>query len=102
MQRALDEYIVKGITTNIAYLKGILAHPEFQRGDYDTGFLGRAHTTLLGEAKPELTRVAMIAAALRAHQRAEAKAKLHATTGPVAATSGWRTAGRRAASWKRS
>ncbi|MDP3232174.1 MAG: acetyl-CoA carboxylase biotin carboxylase subunit [Myxococcales bacterium] len=103
MRRALDEYVVKGITTNIAYLKGILAHAEFQRGDYDTGFLGRAHQTLLGEAKPDLTRLSMIAAAIRAHQRAEARAHQGAgATGPVAATSGWRTSGRRAASWKRS
>ncbi len=41
MRRALSEYVVKGITTNIRYLRAILAHPEFVDGDYDTGFLPR-------------------------------------------------------------
>ena len=47
--------------TNLAFHQRLMAHPAFIAGDYDTGFLGRAHTTLLGESKPELTRVAMIA-----------------------------------------
>ncbi|WP_233605328.1 acetyl/propionyl/methylcrotonyl-CoA carboxylase subunit alpha [Corallococcus sp. AB030] len=34
-KRALSEYVVKGITTNIRYLHGILSHPEFVGGDYD-------------------------------------------------------------------
>ncbi len=98
--RALDEYVVKGITTNIAYLKGILSHPEFQRGDYDTGFLGREHQTLLGQAKPALTQVAMIAAALQKHHRLSANAK-QTTTAAAAATSAWRTSGRRLGSWRK-
>jgi acetyl-CoA carboxylase biotin carboxylase subunit len=99
MQRALDEYVVKGITTNISYLKGILAHPEFQRGDYDTGFLGRAHQVLLGSEKPEVTKLSMIAAALRAHQKATQRAlsSKQTTMGPSA----WRAAAHRSAGWKR-
>ncbi|MCU0695576.1 MAG: acetyl-CoA carboxylase biotin carboxylase subunit [Myxococcaceae bacterium] len=102
MQRALDEYVVKGITTNIAYLKGILAHPEFQRGDYDTGFLPRAHQQLLGVEDPERTKLARLAAVLRAHQRAEQQARQLPTQAPTAATSGWRTSGRTLGGWKRS
>ena len=37
MRRALAEYVVKGITTNIRYLHAILAHPDFIGGNYDTG-----------------------------------------------------------------
>src|SRR5262249_27332833 len=39
--RALDEYVVTGITTNIAYLRSVLRHPEFTAGNYDTGLLDR-------------------------------------------------------------
>jgi acetyl-CoA carboxylase, biotin carboxylase subunit len=39
MLRALSEYTVLGITTNITYLKRVLEHPKFREGDYDTGFI---------------------------------------------------------------
>ena len=29
MRRALAEYVVKGITTNLRYLRGIMEHEEF-------------------------------------------------------------------------
>ncbi len=91
IRRALDEYVVKGITTNIRYLQGIVTHPEFVKGDYDTGFLGREHQTLLGVDDAEKTRAATIAAAVYAHQRSEARAELVPSavkTGAVA--SSWR------------
>jgi acetyl-CoA carboxylase biotin carboxylase subunit len=75
MRRALTEYVVKGITTNLRYLQGILEHPDFVKGDYDTGFLGRAHQQLLGTEDEKLTNVALMAAAVYAHQRAEKQAK---------------------------
>jgi acetyl-CoA carboxylase biotin carboxylase subunit len=39
--RCLDEFVVEGIRTNIAFHKGILNHPEFRAGKVDTGFVGR-------------------------------------------------------------
>ncbi len=38
---ALSHYPVLGVTTNIAFLHDILAHPAFQSGDIDTHFLER-------------------------------------------------------------
>jgi acetyl-CoA carboxylase biotin carboxylase subunit len=75
LRRALSEYVVKGITTNIPYLKRVLAHAEFQSGDYDTGFLERAKADLLRPPSPELLPVATIAAALHVHARAERHAR---------------------------
>jgi acetyl-CoA carboxylase biotin carboxylase subunit len=103
MRRALDEYVIAGITTNLRYLKQIVMHPEFVKGDYDTGFLGRSHPELQGDESPALTRISMIAAAMRAHQRAE---KQQATVAAgqksgSAVHSSWRTAARRQGSWKR-
>jgi acetyl-CoA carboxylase biotin carboxylase subunit len=68
-QRALGEYVVKGITTNVRYLRAILAHPEFAGGDYDTSFLTREHTALLGQDNPQLNEVALLASTVFAHQR---------------------------------
>ena len=39
MERALREMIVLGVTTNIPYLRDILAHPAFVAGNTSTGFL---------------------------------------------------------------
>lgn len=39
--RCLDEFVVEGIKTNIAFHKRILNHPEFRKGKVDTGFVGR-------------------------------------------------------------
>jgi acetyl-CoA carboxylase biotin carboxylase subunit len=36
MKRALDEYVIEGIKTNIPFLKRVLAHPGFIAGKYDT------------------------------------------------------------------
>ncbi len=36
MRRALDEYVIEGIKTNIPFHKRVLAHPGFLEGKYDT------------------------------------------------------------------
>jgi acetyl-CoA carboxylase biotin carboxylase subunit len=40
-RRCLDEMVIEGPRTNIPFLKRIIAHPDFMRGDFDTGFVGR-------------------------------------------------------------
>jgi len=39
MQRALDEFILEGVDTNIEMQKTILAHPRFRGGDFGTDVL---------------------------------------------------------------
>jgi acetyl-CoA carboxylase biotin carboxylase subunit len=41
MRRALDEYYVEGIRTNLALFKMILRYPDFLEGRLDTGLLDR-------------------------------------------------------------
>jgi acetyl-CoA carboxylase biotin carboxylase subunit len=36
MRRALNEYVIEGIKTNIAFHKRVLAFPAFVEGRYDT------------------------------------------------------------------
>ena len=45
MGRALREFRVRGVTTNIPFLENVVEHPVFQRGDATTGFV---------DATPEL------------------------------------------------
>lgn len=41
LRRALNEYFVGGIKTNISLFRRILNHPDFQAANIDTGFLDR-------------------------------------------------------------
>ena len=40
-RRCLDEIVVEGIRTNIPFLRRIVNHPDFIRGEFDTGFVAR-------------------------------------------------------------
>jgi acetyl-CoA carboxylase, biotin carboxylase subunit len=66
LRRALNEYFVGGIKTNISLFRRILSNPDFQAANMDTGFLDR----LLKEEQPvstddaRATEVAVIAAGL--------------------------------------
>ena len=65
MRRALSEYVVTGIRTNLAFHQKLLAHPDFEAGRYDTGFLERHKDELLGYAEvapDEKTRLAVAVA----------------------------------------
>jgi acetyl-CoA carboxylase biotin carboxylase subunit len=71
MRRALSEYVVGGITTNIAFHEEVLTAPEFLDGSYDTEFipnLMRGRET----PAPKLGVPAEIAAVIAAHRRDEA------------------------------
>ena len=39
MEVALSQFLVLGVVTNIPLLRSVVKHPQFQRGEYDTGFL---------------------------------------------------------------
>ena len=47
MKRALTEYVVTGIHTNIPFHLSLLDDPEYQKGEFDTGFIERHKATLL-------------------------------------------------------
>ncbi len=68
MRRALTEYVVTGIRTNLVFHEKLLAHPDFVAGRYDTGFIERHKEKLLGysEVAEADERTVAIAAALAA------------------------------------
>ena len=48
MQRALSEYVVQGIRTNIPFHRAALQEEAFIKGDYDTRFVERMHASETG------------------------------------------------------
>ena len=53
LRAALLDFHVLGVTTNVAYVLDVLAHPGFGAGDIDTGFLGREFGEWSPAAVPE-------------------------------------------------
>ena len=91
MQRALREYRIEGIKTNIVFFLDVLSDPDFRRGDFDTGFIERFKR---GQ-KPPLQQPELDFAALAA-------ALVHSTrSAPIEttseSTSAWKMDGRRRA-----
>ncbi len=67
MERALREFLVLGVKTNIPLHLWILRHPDFRAGNVDTGWLDRNWRAAEGEAiEEEGIEMAAIAAALLA------------------------------------
>ncbi|MBZ5706746.1 MAG: acetyl-CoA carboxylase biotin carboxylase subunit [Acidobacteriia bacterium] len=99
--RALNEYFVGGIKTNISLFRRILGDADFLAGRLDTGYLDRLLKTKLPEAKGEDAEVAAIAAGLFAVlEPAPAVAgggcSVNGASGAMngSAASGWRKAAR--------
>ncbi|MCS6799479.1 MAG: acetyl-CoA carboxylase biotin carboxylase subunit [Myxococcota bacterium] len=80
MRRALAEYVVDGIRTNLPFHLALFEHPEFVAGRYDTGFIARHERELLtsGRAGPaELAMAIAVAVTVERERRAAA------SSGPV-------------------
>lgn len=87
--RALREYDVAGIKTNIGFFRQILEHPEFARGNLHTGFIEEcAGCRRPVEPPPDLASVAALVAAVHTLDQRPAPATA------AARTSGWLQSGR--------
>jgi acetyl-CoA carboxylase, biotin carboxylase subunit len=64
LRRALGEYDIQGLTTNLEFLKRLVDEPSFIEGRYDTGFIEEHRASLLGAPSSEGVDEAMAAAAL--------------------------------------
>ena len=86
MRRALREYIVTGIRTNLAFHEKLFNHPAFIAGEYDTGFIERYQEELLGypvvpAADQEAVAVAVALAAARMERATGANAAVRGEEG---------------------
>ena len=71
MKRALSEYHIYGIKTNISFFKRILSHPSFISGDYNTHFIANLEDAA-EDRDPEEKTVALIAAGIKSFQENQA------------------------------
>ena len=90
MRRALDEYRIEGIQTNLAFFRSVLDHDRFRSGDFDTGFIDRwLRETKAVDEVPEMDHdLAAIAVAI---EDSGSKPK---TNSGIAPKSAWKTAAR--------
>jgi acetyl-CoA carboxylase biotin carboxylase subunit len=68
MKRALAEYSVVGIQTNLSFHRLVMDHPAFREGVYNTGFID-ANKEALTVAEPEPDTLRLALAAVDAHLR---------------------------------
>jgi len=95
MLRALFEYRLQGITSNLAFHRWVLDHPRFRAGDYDTNFIPQEYHGLPAAADgtdPDTIAIAAAAVALVERQHALAARAL-----PTRAHNPWRDVARREA-----
>jgi acetyl-CoA carboxylase biotin carboxylase subunit len=100
MKRALDEYFIGGIKSNLTLFQRILAHPDFVAAKMDTGFLDRMLTAPGNSSGNDVkfTEIAAISAALFAatgngHGNGSARVGPKPAPGPVQ-NDGWKRTAR--------
>jgi acetyl-CoA carboxylase biotin carboxylase subunit len=102
MRRALDEYFIGGIKTNLSLFRTMLQHPDFVAARIDTGFLDRLLSSGPPATAPEngLADIAAISAALFAAtsqplngQSSNGNSKAHANAKPSGSTN-WKKSAR--------
>jgi acetyl/propionyl-CoA carboxylase alpha subunit len=94
LQRALSEYSVLGVATNLDFLANLLAHPDVVAGHYDTNFVERHATELCAETSSDEQRAreALLLTALAAKADHEAHARNSGGFEAGGAVSRWRDA----------
>ena len=75
MKRAIGEYVVIGIDTNLEFHKKLLEHPAFVSGEYDTGLIARETKLTEGSAMEEEQKAAVGIAAVFGTQTESPKKK---------------------------
>jgi acetyl-CoA carboxylase, biotin carboxylase subunit len=88
LKRALEEYVVGGVKTNLTLFKQILSNPEFLAGITDTGLIGRLRASDLTGNDSE---IAVIAAGIIFTLDAEQPQGIEPA---VSISSNWKKAGR--------
>ena len=96
MRRALREYQVRGIKTNISFNQWILRHPRFMSGDVNTGFIDEEYRAASSEEVLPHKEIALASAAIAALHR-EHEQTLGLLAKGAAEPSRWREQGKRSA-----
>ena len=94
MRRALREYQVRGIKTNIAFNQWILRHPRFMSGDFNTGFIDEEYRRISKDEIYPHKEIALASAAIAVLHR-EHERTLGLLTQKANEPSQWRDQGKR-------
>ena len=75
LRAALNAFVIRGISSNIAFQSALLAHPRFASGDFNTGFIAEQYpkgfsSSMVVHAQPEFLLVLAAAANRRMLERA--------------------------------
>jgi propionyl-CoA carboxylase alpha chain len=87
MRAALDQFVVRGISSNIAFQSALLSHPDFVAGRFDTGFIakyfpqGHAGTPFGASSRSE--QEALFPVALAAFVRRKARGRAAGISGQL-------------------
>ena len=94
MERALKEYLIVGVKTNIAFHQAVLSSADFRQGKYDTGFVEKNITALKQKSHEGFKEIAAIAAVV--HQLRKSSTTI--VSGPAGpAVSPWKILSRKEA-----
>ena len=94
MKRALQEYHITGVRSNIPFCLLVMRHPRFIEGDFDTHFIAdEFNLEDVAQGPDELEQIAAIAAVM-AYHRSPRNATV-ASHNPGTGISPWLASGRR-------
>jgi acetyl-CoA carboxylase, biotin carboxylase subunit len=82
MRRALDEYSIHGVVTNLAFHRWVLQHPRFLGGDFDTNFIAQEFKGIVTTGASARRDAALAAAALAQRDREVGRTTRHAEAAP--------------------
>jgi 3-methylcrotonyl-CoA carboxylase alpha subunit len=91
---AVGAFEIAGVTTNLAFLKSLLAHPQVVAGEIDTGFIER-ELSALTKPKPTIASLDLAAACVAVLIREEQEQPAEEDPSPWDRTDGWTIGGRR-------
>ncbi len=97
MRRAIDEYVIVGLTTNLEFHREVLEHPDVVSGEYDTQFVADWLEERDGPATnyDELAELAAVLAVHRRDERLEKSTSVgQGATGKGRPASHWKKLGR--------
>jgi 3-methylcrotonyl-CoA carboxylase alpha subunit len=94
MLRALNDYRIAGLKTNLSFLTSLLEHPSFEKVELETCFIEKHEKSLFGAARNEDTQATALAALflmLKQTQQSSQQADTSSdSTSPWHQFSGWR------------
>jgi 3-methylcrotonyl-CoA carboxylase alpha subunit len=94
LRKALADYRVAGLATNVGFLAALAGHAAFAAGEVDTGFIERHRDDLLPQPEPATSEVLSVAALSvllqRQHEVALAAKRSGDPHSPWHSTGGWR------------